>query len=375
MAYCRDLVQESELWNIEGAWRELFAYSSYPTPFASWEWAMQWWRHFSVCSTLYAPRLLTLAVHATDDELIGIAPFYYSADREAPLRLQDLRLLGDLGGREEALTEEPILLLRRGREREALNAILCHLRRHSLGGNWDYVNLRVVEWDAEQVPFENLTATPLQRRQTIPLQTLALPPSWEELHGSFRKSMRDNLAYYPRLLRRRGHTSVVHFARKPEEVARAIAIVVDLHHRRAASTRGIPHTNHLVGVAQQRFLAEVLPLLAGRGMASVLLLKIDGEIVAAQSVLESAGMLTVYYSGFDPRWYDYSPLTLLCAEAIRDAIRRGLSMINFLPVVADYKSRWGVKPGRDLHELVYLQPRPLSLVRALLHGNGPSPRP
>ncbi len=158
-------------------------------------------------------------------------------------------------------------------------------------------------------------------------------------------------------------------------MARAVPVLMDLHRRRAAGKRGVPHTDHVAGEVQQRFLARTLPLLAGQGMAAILLLEIDDNLVAAQSALENAGTLILYYSGFDPCWYDYSPVTLLCAEAIGDAIRRGLTTINFLPVQAEYKSRWGAKPGRELHELVYLQPNPLSLVRALVHTNSFIVRP
>ena len=362
---CREITTEQDFHSLRGAWEDLFRQTHYPTPFATWEWAWQWWRHFAVPDPL-CPRLLILMVTDTEGALAGIAPFYYPTWTGSYAPQRPLRLLGTrLRCRLEDMTDEPALLLRRGAEEPALAAIQSHL-----------IHRRDIPWDVTHLQAMRLREAPglddlwrrrpraarlfLARRRQLEGQIVPLPDSWPEFRRSLSRSMRDNLPYYPRLLDRRGHAWSVRTARTPAEVGAAADVLIDLHHRRARSPVGIRHEDHLPETRHEDFLRETLTALAARGEAAVWMLEVDGVPVAAQAVLGDARMITFHYSGFDPEWHAYSPLLILNARALEDAIQRGVPMANYLPCTEPWKTRWGATDlyVREEFSWVPLRPRP-----------------
>src|SRR5206468_8267615 len=103
-----------------------------------------------------------------------------------------------------------------------------------------------------------------------------------------------------------------------------------------------------------------------RDQIAILLLEVDGQVVAAQAFLEIRGCVAVYYSGFDERVYRYSPLTVIIAEAIRLAIERGASRVEFPPTITPWKSRWGTLEHRAIAETSLYSIRKSALARGLL---------
>ena len=371
---CREVTTEEGFLALQGAWGELGRHASYPSPFAAWEWAWHWWRRLAAPDPL-RPRLLILAVSDADGMLAGIAPFFYPTWTGSPLLQRPLRLLGTRQRcRMEDMTDEPALLLRRGCEEDALAAILAHLaQRH--GAPWDAAHLQVMRRKDAPGLADLWRRRPRaarmahsHRRETNG-QIVSLPGSWAEYRRSLSKSMRDNLTYYPRLLDRRGHSWQVRTARTPDEVRAAADVLITLHHRRAQSTTGAKHLDHLPTPRHEDFLRDALGALAARGDATVWTLEVAGIPVAAQAVLGSGArgdgaMITFHYSGFDPHWHAYSPVLILNAHALQDAIGRGIPLANYLPGAEPWKTRWGATDTYAREELTWVLPRPLSALRA-----------
>ena len=153
--------------------------------------------------------------------------------------------------------------------------------------------------------------------------------------------MRDNVAYYPRKLSRERGSWCIREVRSPAEIGAATDTLIDLHRMRSAAGVGVPHYNHIATDGQAEFLRRWFRRAAERDEIAILMLEVDGQVVAAQAFLESRGCVAVYYSGFDERVYRYSPLTVIIAEAIRLAIERGASRVEFPPTITPWKSRWG----------------------------------
>ncbi len=366
--FCREITTDQELAELQEVWTTLLSRCSYPTAFCSWEWAWDWWRHFGK-DTTPGFRLLVALAQRPDGQIIGLAPFFFPVDAGL-LRLRPLRPLAARSHcAVDDLTEEPMLLLHRDHTQEALRSICRALLEWKGRRDWDLIHLRwmrpasdpnlLFHWRtlARRFPFL------LTRLRQHVGQTRALPGAWPEFRSSLHKSMRDNVAYYPRLLTREGHDWQVRLARSPEEIAEAVPILIDLHHRRARSERGPQHTNHLPLPAQQQFLRDVLTRLAGQSMAAIALLEVEGVPVAAQSVLECEGVLSFYYSGYDPLWHRYSPITVIHIALIQDAIARGLRGLDYLPVVEPWKTRWGTDAEYVYGELTCLSIHPRALLR------------
>ncbi len=367
---CRELKTDDDWLRLRGPWNALLARCSLPSPFCTWEWAWEWWRHFGAESGPPC-RLLAALAYSGSGELIGLAPFYFPAAPSGPLRLRPLRPLGTrLRCRVDDMTEEPILLLDRDHAGPALARIWEALRAWPGRAEWDLIHLRGMRRAGDprlaglwrRLPG---TAPFLLTRASRRLgQTRRLPPSWPEFRASLSKSMRDNAAYYPRLLTRDGHEWAVRIARTPAEVAAATPALIRLHGRRAESERGPAHMDHLPGAAQKRFLGNVLVRLAGQGKAAVALLEVGGTAIAAQATLEAEGRLTFYYSGFDTDWHKYSPVTVLHLALLEDAIRRGVGGVDYLPGPEPWKTRWGVDAEWTLDEVSCLSVHPRALLRS-----------
>jgi len=379
-AYCKELSTAGGLRAARELWEELFQDCSRATPCASWEWAQQWWQHFRVWpgedgAPDPAARLLLLAVFDARNRPIGLAPFLVVRDRASWLGRRDLRLLGDLGGAGCGFSEEPLLLLRLGHEQQAIEAILQYFLDRRRGLDWDVLNFQFPRWNHSSHNAESIDSlrwsglkSRLFKAEETHMQMLSLPATWAEFRGTLTKSMRDNLTYYPRLLTRHGHNWQLRLARTPQEVAGSVETLVDLHHLRAHSSRGLRHTDYLPLPEHRQLLRQALPRLAAEGMATIFQLEVDGQVVAALAVLENAGELTIYISGFDPAWYDYSPLLILTTETIKYAIERGLQKVNFMCGPMASKSRWGAGSDTTIQRLVYVRPRLRSLLRVLLYA-------
>ena len=368
---CRIITREEEFLALELVWRELFDASDDISPFSTWEWATTWWRHYypSLTKGGMRIRLHVLCVHAAGGQIIAIAPLYYAAPRNSSARLTSLRPIGSrLSGYQEDLTEEPVLLMRRGYEAEALTRLFEHLADRSGKSKHDYFVLRLFE-RAEPSKFQS-RLNALKRRllllkeETLPSQIAVLPETWELYRRSLSKSMRDNTNYYPRLLTRRGHAWTVETLEEPDAVEQAAGDLIRLHRMRSESDRGIKHTCHIPTELQAAFLKDALKTLAARKMAAIHLLKIDGEAVAALAVLRHARTISIYYSGFDPAWYDYSPVTVLTIQALRVAMENGYDTADFLPGTFDWKERWGAASPWSMVQYSFLLARPGAFLRA-----------
>ena len=368
MITVREITTDEGFAGLKSDWDGLFADCTYPSVFCSWAWALEWWRNFGMGDSLCF-QLLILAAYNAEGCLIGLAPFYYPAAGQPILGLRPLRPLGTrIRCTQDDMTEEPIILLRQGSEEAALKAIAASLLRRTL--SVDLVQMRLMHSPNSPELVSSLRKPShgapylLMRNRQRYAQTITLPKTWAAFRNGLSRSMKDNLPYYPRLLTREGHDWQVRVVQNPDEMNAAVQTLSELHQLRALSSRGPAHTNHLPTWKQQQFFISVMTRLAAEGKASVLLLEIDGQTIAAQSVLEYAGILTFYYSGFDPDWHRYSPLLILNTQAIQSALERGFKSVNYLPEPEPWKMRWGAESTFVLDEFSYLSLHPRAILRS-----------
>ena len=365
---CREISTSEEFASLREDWNVLLAQCSYPSAFCTWDWAFEWWQHFGAGSGC---RLVVALAFHPDGTLIGLAPFFFPDAKAGALRLRPLRPLATrMRCTVDDMTEQPIVLLHRDWTEKAWQGLWAALTAWEGREHWDLIHLRVMRPASAQ----SLRTLWRQFPRTWPFlftrssqrlgQTRSLPATWAEFKQSLGKSMRDNIAYYPRLLNREGHAWSVRIARTPEEVAEAAPALIRLHGLRVNSDRGPVHLDHLPGPVQKDFLCAVLARLADAGQAAVAVLEVDGQPVAAQAVLETAGRLAFYYSGFDPQWHRYSPVTVLHIAVIQDAIARGLSGLDYLPEAEPWKTRWGTEAEFVFDEISCLSVYPRAVFRS-----------
>lgn len=350
---------EKALISLEPTWSPLASGS----PFRSWDWAYHWWKTFLRADGARL-RLVVLRDRETQ-EIRGIAPFYTEAHSHL-LTQRTWRLLGDAGQSGQGMTEEPALLVRPGYEEAVLTTLECYFQTHA--PSFDHAKLSL------QVPLEQPLCLPPRVARGFMLREVktkagssqvTLPDTWTAYRKSLSRSMRDNLAYYPRLLEREGHRHHVTFVETAVGLESALTDLVRLHRHRAACDEGIVHVNHMPTATHEAFLQAVFPVLVAQQRAFLALLSVEDNVIAAQAFFQDPEQLQFYYSGFDTAWKRYSPLLVLARAVLERALSQGVPRADFLPGHAPWQERWGAIPQKHLYEIRYTRTTPLSALRSL----------
>jgi CelD/BcsL family acetyltransferase involved in cellulose biosynthesis len=366
---CTSLTMGDALRELETVWRDLSAQIADSSPFLSWDFSYEWWRHFVRNAAGSATGYFEIVV-ATDPQgrVVAIAPFF----AERTMGKERFGITLQPFGRSHTLrtmTDEPVALYRAGCEAAAEGAVKAYIASRFGSSTWDIAVVRGTEATAQNDgrSFSLGEAAGIVRSSRVAEGTMSVTLApWGRFKDRLSKSMRDNLAYYPRKLSREVGDWRLVTARTPDEIAHAVETLIALHRRRSRSNRGIPHADHIAGHVEAAFLRAWMQRMAARRQASIVMLEIRGAVVAAQAFLEAPGCVSVYYSGYDDRWYDYSPLTIITAEMIKHAAERGVGRMDFPPGTTSWKSRWGTEPPRQLTETSFYSLRPGALARGVM---------
>jgi CelD/BcsL family acetyltransferase involved in cellulose biosynthesis len=366
---CTSLTMGDALRELETVWRDLSAHSVDSSPFLSWDFSYEWWRHFVRKAIGSATGYFEIVV-ATDlqGRVVAIAPFF----AERTMGKERFGITLQPFGRSHTLrsmTDEPVALYRAGCEAAAESAVKTYVASRFGSANWDIAVVRgtraIAEGGGRSFSLGDAAKMVQSSRAVEGTMSVTLAP-WGRFKDRLSKSMRDNLAYYPRKLSREVGDWRLVTARTPDEIAHAVESLIALHRLRSRSNRGIPHADHIAGNAEASFLRAWMQRMAARRQASIVMLEVRGAVVAAQAFLEGPGCVSVYYSGYDERWYDYSPLTIITAEMIKNAAERGVGRMDFPPAVTPWKSRWGTEPPRIVTETSFYSLRPAALARGVM---------
>jgi CelD/BcsL family acetyltransferase involved in cellulose biosynthesis len=324
---------------LEPVWNSLLRDSASDTLALTWEWLSAWWDVFGDDG-----RELYVVVIRSGDEVIGIAPFvrrrllHYGL---LPFRRLEFLASGE-DEADEICSEYLDLILRRGRETEALVQLLEHLRTHE--ADWDEALLSSVNEDSK-----NLTLL-LKLCEDFPLAAsvvgrdegcfLPLAHDFETLIASLGNKFQKNLRRDRRAVERGDATLRV--VETVEEFDAAFDQFVELHQRlwRSRGHGGIFESQKFT-----RFHRELAPTLLRRGWLKLFTLSVAGETVAVLYAFNYNGKMHYYQSGFAHEARPVSsPGTLVQSYAIEEAFKAGLTEFDFLRGETDgYKARWGAQ--------------------------------
>jgi CelD/BcsL family acetyltransferase involved in cellulose biosynthesis len=112
----------------------------------------------------------------------------------------------------------------------------------------------------------------------------------------------------------------------------------------------------LVGEQNQAYWSR-LAQHGGSGPEVVLWLLSCGERDIAFSLhLEHGQTMCIVANGYDDAWKASSPGSLLSLDIFRDAIERGLRLVDWGQGDSGYKQRWGAQPGAQMTDLILFRP-------------------
>jgi CelD/BcsL family acetyltransferase involved in cellulose biosynthesis len=292
-------------------WQELGLRAG--NPFATWEWASAWWRHFGGDRQQWI-----LGCRDSDGVLVGVLPLYLSSRR--PLRI--LRQMGH--GPADQLG--PVCLPeRRERVTAAFRAALAELP------GWDVcVAERLSSADLDWPAVLEGTVTRTESSPVIRFQT----SDWDEWLATrspnFRQSAR-------RLERRLGRESELRFRTADDEevLERDMDTLVALHEGRWAETESTVFAGKLAGFHQ-----EVARLALAGGWLDLVFLELDGEPRAAMYSFRLGGATWFYQSGRDPDFERERVGHVLLNHTVRETLNAGLREFKLLLGTEGYKARY-----------------------------------
>jgi CelD/BcsL family acetyltransferase involved in cellulose biosynthesis len=336
-----------ELLRLGPEWKRLFHRTGCDNVFLSFEWLSEWWLHFG-----QEHELFVIIVRTQDGQLTALAPFYISL-HGGPLRLRELNFLGDrLVGSDylDFLVDD-----------SCLPSALERIHRCILGNRrlWDYIQLLDVKADSIAATAFNTLMQACGMTPTMTFSSLCpyqkLPRSAEEYNASLTTRFKKNLRYYSRTLQRQGEVEYLTVENAPD-IEDAFDDLLRLHRSRFHS-RGADSA--FLGPQAEAFHRAALRSLTKAGWASIHMLKLNGNCIAASYELLCGRRISFYQSGIDPAYSRFSVGQQLIHFAIESGIEKGYSEFDFLRGNETYKSKW-VDDIRNVYTLWFFDRRPKS---------------
>jgi len=314
-------------------WNALAEKVRYPSVFCSWDWIATWWEHYS------AGRELRLLMIYCDGQLKGILPLFLQrrwAGRDARVG----RILGYCTATD--LYPDPLDIVCADVDADAcIEAVLAYLQRPPR--DWDVLHLRFLTEDghllramgdarAYRARIEKVSAAPY----------IPITGSYDDYLGELSANERSNIRRRRRkLIEGRG---AVYTDFRSDDAQRVLHTLFELHQRRAAE-KNIDSSFGRDGVfAFHRDLLNRLD----RNRVWLRGLRQNNEIIAVFYGFVAGGRISYYQLGYDPRWADFSPGSVLLQETIREAFDGGLTEYNFLQGEEEFKYRW-TRQARPLY--------------------------
>ncbi len=340
-----EITDGNALIELREAWRALVERAENATIYQTWEWNEAWWRTFRRGKTL---RLLLVR---NGEDLVGIAPFYVSRHLGTPLRR--LAFLGT------GCSDYLDIIAARDAEAGVFAAVRDHLDRAS---GFDLADLQQLPQGSRFAEYLRLAgyandgasgngAHAAVRILVKPMERcpyVRLPDTWEEFRRGLSKSMRQNIGYYERLVRRE-LPDVAFEIRGGTDIPEAMAALFRLHQRRwrAQMLPGV-----LGSPAVRRFHLDVANRFQDRGWLRLHVIRSNDTIIAALYCFRYRNRYYYYLGGFEPKLARYSLGTTLTSAAIRQAIEEGCVEFDFLRGEEAYKERWRPEQRTNLQCLI-----------------------
>lgn len=336
---------EDPLGALAGEWRALFDASGCRLPFFTYEWAAAWWAHLRRDGPTGRDLPELRAIRDANGALVGVAPLMLT-ERPAtgPVRARALHFVGADGN----LTEVRGVLCAPGLEQDIHAALRAHLEA---AGKWDWIHWSGVP--PELADF-GIDSRYLERIPARDEHVLDLPDSWETFKSGLKRNVREALRKCYNSLKRDSHEFTFRVSRAPEDVDGALAKLFELHAARAGVTDTIHHRDIFEGEREQHFMKSICRTFAEQGRWRAYALEIGGAVVATRVAFQIGRTIFMYYSGYDPKWADYSVMTTTLAEALKHAISEGISTVSLSTGTDQSKSRWG---GRVIQRQEVIQHR------------------
>jgi CelD/BcsL family acetyltransferase involved in cellulose biosynthesis len=314
---------------------QLYRKANVTLPFQLHEWHIAWWNAFASSSLRIRDKLLFHVVRSAAEGCVGIVPLVLSErPGRGPIKIGTLALIGT----DPYITELRKPTIIPAFEKPVGIAVQRSLSKES---RWDWAHWTGFGEEFQRTLGQGGIVEPMEESLDY---VLDLAPSWDEFRGNLKRNIRESIRHCYNSLKRDGISLEFGIAKQGAELRDALDNFVRLHSARAGLEDTVAHPDRFAAASTRTFLYDVCQRLANRDIVRVLLLKLQGELVAVRVAFEINDSLYLYYSGYDPKWRKYSVMTTLVTEAIKYSIDRKLKTVNLSAGTDVSKTRWGARP-------------------------------
>jgi CelD/BcsL family acetyltransferase involved in cellulose biosynthesis len=323
--------------DLASQWDTLLHNSQADTIFLTHMWQTTWWRH------LGEGDLEIVAVHDTDNTLVGISPLFRAPDLDPPV----LSVVGCVD-----VSDYLDWIAIKGQEEAVFGLILDALDADSLGDWRGLVLCNILEGSPTLNLLPRLAGErgwQVQNAVQDVVPHFRIPESWEAyeqlLPGKARRELR-------RKLRRAGpYSGVDWYLVGPEhdldeEIDAFIDLLVQSHPEKAG----------FMDQPNRSFFHAIGRATYAQGQLQLAFLTLDGKRIATYMNFLYGDRIMVYNSGLDPAAHRISPGIVLMAHLIRRAIEeQACEIFDFLRGDEPYKYQLGGIDAK-VHQLYLIRP-------------------
>lgn len=307
---------------IEEQWKDLLNRAAFSTIFQTYEWNERWWHHLSRGEELF------LLGCFRDGKMVGLAPLkrYISKVRG----LLSFKVLSFIGCPESDYHD---FLLDEECAPEALEAIFLWLRRNIK--EWDILRIPEIPQDSpsndylETVLYNNNFFINKRKQSACPYIDI---PECEELYlYTLSSTTKKNYKYYKKRLCKLGNFSTI-LITNVDESEQAMEDLFNLNTKRWESVgqKGSFPTEQL-----RQFHKEISKILFKH--IDLFFIELDGKRIACNYSFKYKKNIGLYLPGWDIDYKDYRVGSLIIMERIKEAIKQGYHVFDFLRGDENYK--------------------------------------
>jgi CelD/BcsL family acetyltransferase involved in cellulose biosynthesis len=322
----------SELEQHHSDWNRLLHTNSRSSIFITPEWLSCWWHAFAANK-----ELLMLIFHDDDKNIVAIAPMYAEQQRFGGLPLRVLRFVGAGSGDSDALD----FIVAPGYEQACAKAFLDWLTRQN---TFDICALETLPDDSAIAQHITTLARGSNRKlysEAGPNFFIDLPATWPDYLQTLAPAFRPLLTRYPRRLHSRFQVSIAR-CEQESDLASGLDALFALHQMRWTG-RGEPGA--FSSAERRDFYLRMAHAFHARGWLEFWLLKLDGQIAAAQFCFRYRDTVYLLQEGFDPKYAAEKVGYALRAHVLQQLIQSGAKRYDFLGGADTYKAKFGARCG------------------------------
>lgn len=319
------------------AWDDLLLQSDGANAQLTREWLGSWWETFGRNSRL------ALVTVRDAGKITGIAPLMVTkVIGKAGAALKKLTFIGD------GHTDYHDVLIADERREETVRTLVEFILRER--ESWDALCFQNFRGDSANLPVlrEAFKDTPLTLAQRVNIQSpyISLEGTWADYYGAVGKNMRSDIRRRSNRLARMGRAEFVRL-HEVDDIDGILETLKAIHVKCRQMQGG---RSWYIDPRRLAFASRVLKRFGDRQWLDLVLLKLNGRVIAYYLGFAYRSKVYFWNTGFDPEFSEVSPGKLLLHHWIKDSFAQGYREFDFMVGEEPYKRQWtnAVRPNYEL---------------------------